>query len=134
MRRAGIYAPDPVTVHDARGRLLYCNFGPLRENLFEELYVRPPLFPFSVNDRSEYNGTLYTWKGKEYLYSKCKNQRWIGYYPVMFHGHVTHSKAYIQAFEGSLKQQRKASERTAPSHLEVYALLSKNEWRLGDDL
>merc|ERR1712070_321513 len=87
-----------------------------------------------VQDKDNLNGTLFLWKGKEYIYSKCRNRRWIGTYPVMFHGHVTHSPAYLEAFQSSFRKKRKLKEGLAPSHREVYALLSSHDWALPEDL
>merc|ERR1712113_350176 len=85
-------------------------------------------------DRDWKNDTRFLWKGKEYIYSKCRNTRWVGYYPVMFHGHITHSQAYLQAFEGSIKRATKVKYHKVPSQRVVYELMSGHDFRLPNDI
>lgn len=134
LRRARIFPADPWLSHDARGRLLYLNFHPLNEGLFENPQIRPPSVPFQVNSASERNYTRYLWHGKEHIYTLCRNERWVGYYPVMFHGHTTRDPNYLLQFQGSHKLKKKIKMQQLPSHREVYAMLSKLDWRLPDDL
>lgn len=134
MAAAGIYSADIALTHDARGRQLYLNLHPLGDNLLEDPTLRPPITPFLITDHDQLNHTRMIWKGKEPLYYLCGNTRWVGYYPVMFHGHITHSPRYMQHFIGSYKEHKKRWMLQYPSHREVYELLKKSEWRLGDNL
>mmetsp|Transcript_3448 Transcript_3448/g.11528 ORF Transcript_3448/g.11528 Transcript_3448/m.11528 type:complete len:83 (+) Transcript_3448:342-590(+) len=64
----------------------------------------------------------------------CHNERWISYYPVVFHGHTTHAPGYLEGFKNSKKQKKKEWMRNTPPHKEVYLVLSRNQWRLPEDL